>query len=132
MCSSDLPYLHIWDEPQLATNALRVMQTADFDPHFFHYGSLLLYVDVVIDSLHALTLLGASPRNPEALSAVGEVVLNQDPGWHWQVSHPSFYYWNRLLQYSCQFWLRLHLYHPFFFPDIGFFRDLGERCFRIF
>ena len=39
-----LPYLHHWDEPFVANRALRILQTGDFNPRFFNYGSLRIYL----------------------------------------------------------------------------------------
>lgn len=96
-CYEGLPYLHVWDEPQTASNALRMMKTGDFDPQFFNYGTTMTYLSLVVDSVHALTLLGAPPGTPESLGAVTDIQINVDTGWHWTISHPSFYFWNRLL-----------------------------------
>src|SRR5262245_5828184 len=51
-CSSGLPYLHEWDEPQTAGTALRIMKTGDYNPHFFNYGSLTIYLNLFVDILH--------------------------------------------------------------------------------
>ncbi|MSP57148.1 MAG: phospholipid carrier-dependent glycosyltransferase [Myxococcales bacterium] len=96
-CYAGLPYLHVWDEPQTASTALRMLKTGDFDPQFFNYGSTMTYLSLLVDVVHALELLGALPGSPEALGTVSEVQINADTGWHWTISHPSFYFWNRVL-----------------------------------
>ncbi|MDP2305713.1 MAG: glycosyltransferase family 39 protein [Pseudomonadota bacterium] len=96
-CYDGLPYLHFWDEPQTASTALVMLRSGDFDPHFFNYGSLMIYLDLLVDAAHALSLLGSPTRAGESLLSVGEVVVNADTGWHWTISHPSFYFWNRVL-----------------------------------
>jgi hypothetical protein len=35
-----LPYTYHWDEPQIASTALHMLKTGDFNPHLFNYGSL--------------------------------------------------------------------------------------------
>lgn len=49
-----LPYLHHWDEPEIAFNALNIIRTGDFNPYFFNYGSLTIYLNVVVDGLYRL------------------------------------------------------------------------------
>lgn len=41
-----LPYLHHWDEPAVTTTAIRIMQSGDYNPHFLHWPSLLIYLQV--------------------------------------------------------------------------------------
>lgn len=96
-CYEGLPYLHYWDEPQLASTALSMMRSGDFNPHFFNYGSLMIELNLLMDCVHALSLLGAPPRTGQSLQNVGEIVINADTGWHWTISHPSFYFWNRII-----------------------------------
>lgn len=85
-----LPYLYFWDEPLTASNALQMMKTGDYNPHFFKYGSLMIYLNLLIDQLYRIYL-----------SLTGDLVANirieADTGWHWTISHPSFYFWNRFL-----------------------------------
>jgi hypothetical protein len=92
-----LPYLHHWDEPRIANNALRMLQTGDFNPHFFHYGSLLIYLDLGVDVVHYLHLAGKPEGHPDALGSLRDLRVGAPGGWEWQVSHPSFYLWNRWL-----------------------------------
>lgn len=92
-----LPYLHHWDEPRIANNALRMLQTGDFNPHFFHYGSLLIYLDLGVDVLHYLYLAGKPEGHPDALGSLRDLRVGAAGGWPWQVSHPTFYLWNRWL-----------------------------------
>src|SRR6476620_1559765 len=42
-----MPYLHYWDEPQTAYTALNIIKSGDPNPHFFRYGSLLIYACVL-------------------------------------------------------------------------------------
>ena len=96
-CAEGLPYLHQWDEPQTASTALRILKTGDFNPHFFNYGSLLAYLNVGVDAAHYLYLMTKPESDPASLSSLDEVRTERDSGYHWTISHPSFYFWNRML-----------------------------------
>ena len=87
-----LPYLYFWDEPLAASNALQMIKTGDYNPHFFKYGSLMIYLNLLIDQLYRiyLSLTGDLVR-------VANIRIAADTGWHWTISHPSFYFWNRFL-----------------------------------
>ncbi len=87
-----LPYLYFWDEPLTASNALQIMKTGDYNPHFFKYGSLMIYLNLLIDQLYRihLSLTGG-------LSSLENIRIAADTGWHWTISHPNFYFWNRFL-----------------------------------
>ena len=87
-----LPYLYFWDEPLTASNALQMMKTGDYNPHFFKYGSLMLYLNLLIDQLYRiyLSLTGA-------WEGVEAIRIEADTGWHWTISHPGFYFSNRFL-----------------------------------
>src|SRR5678816_905025 len=39
----------------------------------------------------------ADPSHPESLTGVWAIETEQDTGYHWTISHPTFYLWNRLL-----------------------------------
>lgn len=101
-----LPYLHHWDEPFIANRAIRMVQTGDLNPHFFNYGSLLVYLDAAVDALHAAILT----RRPDAgepplrsiqdvryRGAVEDALTNAPERPSYFISHPSFYLWNRRL-----------------------------------
>lgn len=87
-----LPYLYFWDEPLTASNALQMMKTGDYNPHFFKYGSLMIYLNLLVDQLYRIYLLLAG-----GLASVANIHIAADTGWHWTISHPSFYFWNRFL-----------------------------------
>jgi len=99
-----LPYLHEWDEPQIASTALNMMKTGDLNPHFFHYGTLTIYAQLGVDVAHFFFLMRAHPPpfpvEPGRFIEHGEIDLGSietfyDTGFPWEVSHPSFYLWNR-------------------------------------
>jgi 4-amino-4-deoxy-L-arabinose transferase-like glycosyltransferase len=103
-----LPYLHNWDEPLVASRALHMMQTGDFNPHFFNYGTLTIYMTLAVDVLHYYQLAGLPPGDPSSLNGLRDIQVGDDHGWKWDlahpsgtwlwdVSHPSFYLWDRRL-----------------------------------
>ncbi len=92
-----LPYLYNWDEPQTASTALKIMKTGDYNPHFFNYGSLMIYSNFIVDILHYLSLMGHPSTADSYLTNMNDIKINADTGWHWTISHPSFYHWNRVL-----------------------------------
>ncbi len=87
-----LPYLYFWDEPLTASNALQIMKTGDYNPHFFKYGSLMIYLNLLVDQLYRIYLSFTGN-----LSSLANIRIAADTGWHWTISHPNFYFWNRLL-----------------------------------
>lgn len=91
-----LPYLHVWDEPQTASTALQMLRTGDYNPHFFHYGSLSIYLSLIVDILHYFYLMALSSGS-SVLRDLNDIQINLDTGYHWTISHPSFYLWNRWL-----------------------------------
>lgn len=100
-----LPYLHEWDEPQIASTALQMMKTGDLNPHFFHYGSLTIYAVLFVDVVHYFELVGReNPPFPVVPGVfeheemdLGALRTWFDHGFLWEVSHPSFYFWDRVL-----------------------------------
>lgn len=92
-----LPYLYFWDEPQIASKAIEILKTGDYNPRFFNYGSLLIYLNVFINQIHLWYLSLLSPESLLYVGQIGDVLINVDTGWHWTISHPSFYVWNRFL-----------------------------------
>lgn len=85
-----LPYLYFWDEPLTAGTALQMLKTGDCNPHFFKYGSLVIYLNLLVDQLHYLSLFLTG-----ALQGAEDIHIGT--AWHWAISHPSFYFWNRFL-----------------------------------
>ena len=87
-----LPYLYLWDEPQTSSAALKMLKTGDYNPHFFNYGTLLIYLNLIVDKFyllyHSVFFDGI---------ALSDIKIDMDTGWHWSISHPVFYYCNRIL-----------------------------------
>ncbi len=96
-CREGLPYLHEWDEPQTASNALRMMKTGDLNPRFFHYGSVMIYANLLVDCAHFLYLMARPGAAEPPISSLSEIQTRFDTRWHWTISHPSFILWNRWL-----------------------------------
>jgi len=69
------------------------MKTGDYNPHFFNYGSLMIYLNLLVDKLHYFYLSTFTSE----IQTLSDIKINSDTGWHWTISHPSFYYWNRIL-----------------------------------
>ncbi len=86
-----LPYVHSPDEYHIAQHALEMMQTGDYNPHFFRYGSLMIYLNLLVDIVHYCYLLSRS-TGEEALRSLSSIEVSR-----WFISHPSFYLWNRWL-----------------------------------
>jgi len=95
--SIGLPYLYYWDEPQTASTALRMMKTGDLNPHFFAYGTMMIYANLIVDILHYFSLMGHPPTAQSYLTSLNDIIINFDTGWKWTISHPSFYHANRVL-----------------------------------
>jgi hypothetical protein len=94
--SIGLPYLYYWDEPQTASTALYMMKSGDFNPHFFAYGTLMIYANLIVDILHYFSLMGLPSTDPNYLTTLSDIQINVDTGWKWSISHPSFYHANRV------------------------------------
>lgn len=92
-----LPYQYYWDEPQIASTALDMLKTGDFNPHVFDYGSFPIYVNYFVDVFHFFYLMGKPEGATSFISNLGEILTFRDTGYYWEISHPSFYYWNRLV-----------------------------------
>ncbi|MBI1873279.1 MAG: phospholipid carrier-dependent glycosyltransferase [Acidobacteria bacterium] len=43
-----IPFAIQVDEPEIALRAVRMMKTGDFNPHFFDYGGLYIYLQLVV------------------------------------------------------------------------------------
>lgn len=95
--SFGLPYLHHWDEPALAGTALRMLQTGDFNPHFFNYPTLTTYACLAVDVLHYYRLMGGAPDPAGRFESLDELRIGDRLDYPWTVSHPSFYAANRTL-----------------------------------
>ncbi len=98
-----LPYVYNFDDPQIAAHALNILKTGDWNPHFFAYGSLMIYIDTVVDAANYLRLAGLPMGARESLIGFDQLHLidtiaapaDGSAVWYWTISHPSFYLWDR-------------------------------------
>ena len=82
------PYLHYYDETYIMRPALRMLQTGDFNPHFFRYPSLLIYLEFIVTVLFFLKGI-----TTEALSSMNDICFL----WDWSITTPELYLWGRSL-----------------------------------
>ena len=82
-----LPYLHHWDEPPVVRTAIRIMQSGDWNPHYFHYPSLLIYLQIPFYILNYFRLMGSGQ-----LSSLADIVTSVQTGWSWTI---TTFWWNR-------------------------------------
>ena len=87
-----LPYPHDWDEPQKVDVALRMMKTGDFNPHFFNWPTLYIYLQLMVYVTHYFYSMGNG-----SITSLDEYKTADDTGWPWTMSHPSLYLFGRLL-----------------------------------
>jgi 4-amino-4-deoxy-L-arabinose transferase-like glycosyltransferase len=80
---SGIPYAIGVDEPQIVNRAVIMMKTGDFNPHFFDYPTLYIYVQLVVATLRFMT--GA---------------MSGDWGSLHQVSSADFFLWGRAVTAS--------------------------------
>jgi hypothetical protein len=92
-----LPYMHHWDEPEIAFNALDMLKEGNLNPDFFNYGSLLIYLNLAVDWLHALCLRALPAASPFSLGSLENLRYGANYGFDWYISHPTFLFWNRAL-----------------------------------
>jgi len=97
VCGLGLPYLHRWGEPNIAGLSLQMVKTGDPNPHWFNYGTLTIYLHCVVDVFHYLWLSIQPEDSLRHIESLEEIRTHFDSGWRWTISHPSFYYWNRVL-----------------------------------
>lgn len=78
--SDNLPYTSNPDEPAVADRALRILQTGDFNPHYFVYPNLYTYMQMAVYLPRFFLLVSSG------------AIENLD-----QVTPIDFYLWGRLL-----------------------------------
>jgi 4-amino-4-deoxy-L-arabinose transferase-like glycosyltransferase len=78
--SDNLPYTSNPDEPAVADRALRILQTGDYNPHYFVYPNLYTYMQAAVYLPRFFLLVSSG-----ALENLGQVVPT------------DFYLWGRLL-----------------------------------
>jgi 4-amino-4-deoxy-L-arabinose transferase-like glycosyltransferase len=80
---SGIPYAIGVDEPQIVNRAVIMMRTGDFNPHFFDYPTLYIYVQLVVAAARFMT--GAMSGQWASLG---------------QVSSADFFLWARVVSAS--------------------------------
>ena len=73
-----IPFALGVDEPELMNRAVRMMRTGDFNPHFFDYPGLYIYIQVAVACTRFI--LGATAGEWQSLA---------------QASPSDFYLWGR-------------------------------------
>lgn len=87
-----LPYLFNWDEPFTVGAVIRIIQTGDFDPHFYSYPPVVIYILIPFFILNFFRLVELG-----SLRSLTDIVVGKWPGYLWTISHPSFYFVGRLV-----------------------------------
>jgi 4-amino-4-deoxy-L-arabinose transferase-like glycosyltransferase len=78
--SDNLPYINHPDEPAVADRALHILQSGDFNPHYFVYPNLYTYLEAAVFLVRFFVLVSAG-----TISTLAEIVPT------------DFYLWGRLL-----------------------------------
>lgn len=74
--SYDLPYVFHPDEPAVVDVAVKIVKNGDFNPHFFHYPSLVFYVHAAGYALYyALGRAGGAFNSLSDLSNLSSLVM---------------------------------------------------------
>ncbi len=95
--SEGLPYLHHWDEPHVAGRAANMVISGDFNPHWFQYGTLTIYMHAAVDALHFLWLCAQPEEALVFARSLADLQTWPDEQWRYAITNPSFYAWNRVL-----------------------------------
>ena len=96
-----LPYFYVTDAVHTFIPAIKMLKTGDFHPRAFNYGSLNIYLNLIVDFLHYISLMG-KPETAEAfLTHIDDLIIGSKSigiktPWPWHISHPSFLHWGRL------------------------------------
>ncbi len=77
---SGIPFAVGPDEPEIMTRVVRMMQTGDFNPHFFDYPALYIYLQLIVACVHFV--LGASSGAWGSLASISDA---------------QFYLWGRVV-----------------------------------
>ncbi len=58
-----LPYTLHTDEPTIVDKALRILRTGDYNPHFFNYGSLTIYIQAIVYAAYFILRIAPGTEN---------------------------------------------------------------------
>ena len=81
-----LPYIWYFDETQLANMAFTILRTGDYNPHFFDWPSLNVYLQAIVASLCYLYAVGHG-----IMQNLDQLVVR----WDWITNNSIFYIWGR-------------------------------------
>ncbi|GEM_PF-2637223 len=87
-----LPYPWHPDEPAIMSRAIRILQTGDLNPGWFHYPSLVIYLHTATSFLGVLDLL-----EPQGAKALEGVVTGFDTGLHHTIGSSEIWHSARRL-----------------------------------
>lgn len=81
-----LPYQHNCDEAAVVETAVKILQNADLNPHFFRYPSLTTYLQIPFYILNYCRLV-----------SIDKIISIHDISFeNWNITHPSFFAVSRL------------------------------------
>ena len=89
---SGLPYLNNSDEVHIAGRAIKILQTGDFNPHWFNYPSLTINLVLPFYVLNYFRLMGNG-----RLTALEDITIGWETLAHGSINYPSFYAVGRLV-----------------------------------
>jgi len=87
-----LPYCWHPDEPKLINKGLEILQTGDWNPRWFHYPSLPIYIHTVSAALSYLSSMGASD-----FVKLEDIATGYDTGLIHTVGDPAMWHQGRKL-----------------------------------
>jgi len=83
-----LPYLYHHDETYIMHHAIEILNTGDFNPHYFRYPSLLIYLELLVSLFFFFR--GISTGTLSSLNDIRYL-------WAWEITTPDLYIWGRCL-----------------------------------
>ena len=86
-----LPYIWSWDEKFIVNPAIHIAHTGDYNPRWFCYPSLCIYMQLIVFILFYYYMMATGRVGPYGLT---EITYSS---WPWEISHPELYLWGRIL-----------------------------------
>ncbi len=83
-----LPYLYHYDEFHFMYRAVQMLKTGDFNPHYFHYPSLVIYLQFIVVLLFFLFKVSRG-----AITSLDDIHYFGG----WSITTPELYLWGRIL-----------------------------------
>jgi len=91
-----LPYIDHYDEPDTVNRALRILTTGDFNPHWFGYPTVTIYLEAIV--YVPVFVLLAAKGYAQGLSDIQYFDFFTHKGtWQWYINYSQFYLYGRLL-----------------------------------